>query len=137
MVMADVRRAGRCQRPDCRGSIIRFGDGERCLLCGRGRPERGSTAPDLHLAALAALMGAPGAPFRTIRAGPALALGEHDDAPPKGSKTAEIAALLDGGWSQAEIVAEGRHRRALGGPGGGWSQPTVNNVATRLRRTAM
>ncbi len=50
----------RCGRADCRGTLLNAGDGERCLLCGRGPSDAGAgTDWDLHLASLSALMRQP------------------------------------------------------------------------------
>jgi len=47
----------RCGRADCHGTLLNAGDGERCLLCGRGPSDAGAgTDRDLHLASISALM---------------------------------------------------------------------------------
>ncbi len=50
----------RCGRTYCHGTLLNAGDGERCLLCGRGPSDAGAGIDwDLHFASISALMKQP------------------------------------------------------------------------------
>lgn len=96
----------RCGRADCHGTLLNAGDGERCLLCGRG-PDAGAGIDwDLHLASISALVREPPGAAVSLRSSISEEMYER---PRRGVKRKWLP------WAGADVAYEPPRRRRPNG----------------------